>query len=105
MLSGLKKKHADIVACSFANVYESADHGSIREELFTDNTPGRWSGHESVIQMMRCNNVCSVVWNKLYKKSLFEDIRFPVGDKNEDEATVYKLLYKAGIVLYIPEAL
>ena len=35
-----------------------------------------------------------VVWNKLYKKSLFNDVRFPVGKLHEDEFTTYKILYK-----------
>lgn len=34
-----------------------------------------------------------VTWNKLYKKYLFEEIRFPVGKIHEDEFTTYKLLY------------
>lgn len=35
-----------------------------------------------------------VVWNKLYKKELFDDIRFPVGKKYEDDLTTYKLFNK-----------
>ena len=34
----------------------------------------------------------SIIWNKLYKRFLFERIRFPEGRVQEDEATVYKLL-------------
>lgn len=36
-----------------------------------------------------------VVWNKLYKKELFEKIRFPLGKLHEDEYTTYKILYTA----------
>ena len=36
--------------------------------------------------------VNSIIWNKLYKRFLFERIRFPEGRVHEDEATVYKLL-------------
>lgn len=35
-----------------------------------------------------------VVWNKLYKKSLFNDVEFPVGKLHEDEFTTYKILSK-----------
>lgn len=35
-----------------------------------------------------------VVWNKLYKRYLYDDIRFPTGKINEDEFTTYKVLYK-----------
>lgn len=35
-----------------------------------------------------------VAWGKLYKKTDFTDIRFPVGKIHEDEFTTYKLLFK-----------
>lgn len=34
-----------------------------------------------------------VVWNKLYKKYLYENMRFPLGKINEDEFITYKVLY------------
>ena len=105
MVRKLIDDHADIVACGIAKVYDGALGKNKKEEIFTDLRPGRWSGHESVIQMMRSNNICTIAWNKLYKRELFEGVRFPASVQNEDEATVYKLLYKAGIVSYIPDTL
>ncbi len=99
MLNKLKKDHADIVSCGIMKV----GHGV--QEIMTDSCHGRFSGHESVIQMMRGNNVCTVTWNKLYRSDLFEGIRFPVGVLNEDEATIYKVLYKARVVSYLPDCL
>ena len=103
MLLRLKRDHADIVACGISNVFGSDKTIEVKQETFTDDKPGRWSGRESVIQMMRTNNVCTVIWNKLYKRELFDGIEFPPGVQNEDEATTYKILYKAGIVSYMPE--
>ena len=42
-----------------------------------------------------CNyNVNAVVaWGKLYKKELFNNIRYPVGKLHEDEFTTYRLLF------------
>lgn len=34
-----------------------------------------------------------VVWNKLYKRYLYESLRFPFGKINEDEFTTYKAFY------------
>lgn len=35
-----------------------------------------------------------VVWNKLYKKNIYSDLRFPLGRIHEDEYTTYKAFYK-----------
>ncbi|MDO5558705.1 MAG: glycosyltransferase family 2 protein [Oscillospiraceae bacterium] len=42
-----------------------------------------------------------VVWSKLYRAELFDNIRFPVGKINEDEFTTYKLFYKSEKVCFI----
>lgn len=34
-------------------------------------------------------------WGKLYKKSLFKDVRYPFGKIHDDEFTTYKLIYNA----------
>lgn len=103
MLTRLKRDCADVVACGIANVYDFEEDDKKKKEIITSSIPGMWSGRESVVQMMRYNNVCSVTWNKLYKRELFDQIRFPEGVNNEDEAVTYKLLYKAGIVSYTPD--
>lgn len=36
-----------------------------------------------------------VVWNKLYKKELWQNIRFPLGRLHEDEFTTFRILYEA----------
>jgi len=41
-----------------------------------------------------------VSWGKLYKRRLFENIRFPIGRIHEDEFTTYKLLYKAKKIVF-----
>lgn len=37
----------------------------------------------------------TAVWNKIYRKTLFEKIRFPYGKIHEDVATTFKLVYLA----------
>lgn len=41
------------------------------------------------------------VWTKLYKKELFEGVRFPVGKEYEDEMILHKLLYKVHKAVFI----
>lgn len=47
----------------------------------------------------------TTAWAKLYKAELFRDIRYPVGRIHEDEATTYKVLYKASKVAVLDEKL
>lgn len=42
-----------------------------------------------------------VAWNKLYKASLWKDIRFPKGKIHEDEATTYRIFDKAQKGVYV----
>lgn len=102
MLKAAFKTGADIVACGFSHVTEGFFDGTSPEIKFTSTNPGIWGGANSVVQMMTTNNICTVAWNKLYKRSLFEDVRYPVGKLHEDEYTTYKLLYKSRIVTYLP---
>lgn len=47
----------------------------------------------------------SIIVNKLYKRELFAEIRFPEGRLHEDEATVYKLIDQSRRVSILSEAL
>lgn len=48
------------------------------------------------------HNVEAVVaWGKLYRKSLFEGIRYPLGKLHEDEFTTHKLLFQCSSVSVI----
>ena len=51
------------------------------------------------------HGVAAVAWNKLYHRSLFEEIRYPVGKLHEDEFTTYKMIYAAGTVAAVREQL
>lgn len=44
-------------------------------------------------------------WNKLYKKELFQDIRFPDGCVCEDVGTTHKLVYKASRICRLNDVL
>ncbi|MDY3225400.1 MAG: glycosyltransferase family 2 protein [Candidatus Faecousia sp.] len=47
----------------------------------------------------------AVAWNKLYHKSLFQHLRYPVGKLHEDEFTTYQAIYQAGQVGVTPMTL
>lgn len=47
----------------------------------------------------------AVAWNKLYHKSLFKTLRYPIGKLHEDEFTTYQAVYQAGRIGVTPARL
>ena len=58
---------------------------------------------ESALAELLNSNINSYVWDKVYKKSLFDDVRFPVNRKWEDVATIYKLFMKTNNIYCYPQ--
>lgn len=46
-------------------------------------------------------NLDNAVWNKIYKKSVFSNDRFPLGRRYEDVAVIYKWIFNAQKVGYL----
>lgn len=46
-----------------------------------------------------------VAWNKLYKRELFESIRYPLGRIHEDEATTYRIYHRVRQAAYVDSSL
>lgn len=46
-----------------------------------------------------------VAWNKLYRKDLLKNIRFPEGHVYEEIATTHKLIYRADRIIKVPQHL
>lgn len=55
---------------------------------------------EAMRELLDDHKIRNVSWNKLYKKELFNGVRFPVGMVFEDIATTYQLIDKAQRVVY-----
>lgn len=47
----------------------------------------------------------AVAWNKLYHRSLFKKLRYPIGKLHEDEFTTYLAVYQAGKIGVTPARL
>ena len=96
----LMEKDADICECSF---FRLKHNKLIPERLFHSET----LDNETAVRRLFASPYESfvVTWNKLYKKSLFEKIRFPEGKLQEDEFTTYKLLYQSRKIAYVNQNL
>lgn len=98
LLHLLISNDADIAECKFIKINES----DLPNYTFPISSDSAFLVLNSIESLNRIHNdnldICVnsvVVWNKLYKIKLFDDIRYPVGKIHEDEYTTYKLFYKA----------
>ncbi len=91
----LKEKKVHIAQCGF---YKVDEFGNIIDQMSSSKFECV-SGRDFIINMMenRWENV--VVWNKLYDRNLFDNIRFPKGKIHEDEFTTYKLVNNNSVAI------
>ena len=100
LLEAAEKNNCDIAECHSVNFEDGKNPQSIYRKGKNCLTPFEWLTESSVGEFLPC-----VVWNKIYKKELFNDVTFPVGRHYEDEATTYKAVYKANRIIRINSAL
>ena len=91
----LQTDRSDIALCGVSRV--EADGVISREFTLPDDVI---TGLQSLEKAYGLNGVlfCSMIVNKLYRKKLFSNVRFPVGRFHEDEATVYKILDQCELI-------
>lgn len=93
------KFKADIVVSELMKFYgEYVDERKVNKkknsEICFDNV-------EAIADMLYRKQITAYVPGKLYKRELFENIRFPVGKLFEDLFTTYKLFYTANSIVYV----
>lgn len=93
---------ADICICSMKYVLNNGNEINkgikIKEECVVNNIEGL--RRLFIADEYKCHAV-----NKLFKKELFYNIKFPEGKMYEDVATIYKLIYNAKKIKLIPDKL
>ncbi len=93
LVEEMVNKEADIVICDF-----------------------KWDTRTSGLERKSCNKVEALkdlindkmekaVWNKLYKRSIWDGISFPEGHNYEGTRITYKLIERANIIEIIPDCL
>ena len=96
MYSNLKKNGCLISACGFCHYY---DDGTIKKINF-ENVESKFSKIDSQKYLNIMGYFNASACNKLFKKELFNDIKFPKGKTSEDLYIIYKLLDKANGIYY-----
>jgi glycosyltransferase involved in cell wall biosynthesis len=92
LYNNILENKADTSICDYHLVYEDKD---ISNE-FGDNNITLYTNIEGVEKIVGQSKASMIVaWGKLYKRILFNEIRYPALKYHEDEFVTYKLLYKS----------
>ena len=59
---------------------------------------------DAVCALLKNDLIQNFVWDKLWRRKLFDNICFPVGRTYEDLAIVHRLFERAEVILCLPEA-
>lgn len=86
-LCGLLEQGADIAECGHVNVFD--DHA-----LFDcgDADSRAYTAQEAMAAHIQDRIFRQLIWNKLYRREVIGNIRFPVGKKIDDEFFTYQVL-------------
>ncbi len=94
------KHEPDIVVFNSNRVKENGEIYAFTENI----REGMLSVEEAIVELLR-GNINNYAVNKVYKKEVFADIRFPEGRLWEDMATAYKLFFNSERIYCYPEGL
>lgn len=94
----LKQYNADVSICNFYTV--SQGKISIKN---ADNGINDYNRIEILKEILLDRNIQSYAWNKLYKKELFDEIKYPIGKKYEDIGTTFYVFEKCNKIVVTSE--
>ena len=102
LYDGIIKTSSDIAQCKFkyfSNIDEIENKKNINKEFTT------YTNIEGINGIIDNKELNTNIWNKIYKRELFDGVLFPKGKIHEDEFVTYKLFYKAKKICSINEKL
>lgn len=94
----ITKEHADIAICNFSK-FITGKYDIYANSIYSKVIYNRGEILDNLYTPLHVQTV--VAWNKLYKRNMFQTIRYPIGKYHEDEWIVTDLMQNAGKVVYI----
>ena len=96
LMNIIVEEDTDIAQCDYIRSEGDSIIG-LQHDLSQNNKCNVFSENK-MSAYLKDNKISTAAWGKIYKKSLFNAIRFPVGRLHEDVFTTYKLIHEAGSV-------
>lgn len=97
MVEALEKRKADIAVCGFAVVKKrKTTYCNVHEEKLLTS--------EAALRLLcKDEQIKNYAWGKLYRKKIFETLRFEIGKKFEDIYIMYQCFEQATKIVVIPD--
>ena len=103
MLETMEHETVDMVVCNFS-IYKDSFDFVRRKEKALPIKEGIYD-RDNILRALADDMINHAVWNKLYRRELWEKIRFPVGHDYEDLDTTFKVLSLCNSVCVIDKSL
>lgn len=98
----VQEYRAEIAICSFSQIDQDGSLGESFIDLENEQVISKMLAQEKYFEGYSQAMIYTVAWNKLYKRSLFETMRYPKGKTHEDEFVTFRLLGAASVIAYTP---
>lgn len=99
LVSSMENNEADIAICDPAHYYSDRQNNDLNI-FYPASSVKVYEKTEALCEMFYQKSFLVSAWAKIYKKELFDDIRFPVGKLFEDSAVMYLLFEKCEKIVY-----
>jgi len=97
------ENNVQMVAFKFNLVFADRDGSIMDKRPRAFHETGYMEASEAVRHLIFRDSMGNYLWNKLYKRSLFDGVRFPEGRVLQDQAVVYLMMLRAGRI-YVSDA-
>lgn len=94
MIQNMIYDKADIVVCRYTIHRTIQKMNSTKYEGIFPTLSKTIYDNKSALHALAEFSISSAVWNKIYKRELWEDIRFPIGKVHEDIDTIFRVINK-----------
>lgn len=99
------QENVQIVSFGYMNIFINKGHVIVRRQKCSTSNPRIISASEGVRHLITYDDrINNYVWNKIYKRSLWEDVRFPEGRLFEDQAVTCLLIIRSKTI-YVSDAI
>lgn len=97
LVKNLEGNNADISICGYVDVYANGmKNGSDDRSVYV------WNQKEAIEHILMGKLLSVHAWTKLYKRRLFENVRYPVGKVSEDAYVIMDIMDQVNTAVFTP---